>query len=556
MATETVAIPDHTTTEQVEKQVCEVKAVEQEIISPPNENGVEVVEEKPITEELACPPHAVASEEKKDDQPIEAPAVVPVEKVDEVPVLDAQAVDVQKVIEECKPEPDVSSVPVAAIAVVEKEPEVVSNVSAVPVAEIAVVEKEPEVVSKLDDVPVVEEVIQPETTPTEVVNDSISAIEVTEKSLEAADILEDVTPTSEVKVPEPDSKVVEVPEPVVAVEDKSPEVVKVVEEKTEVIEPKEIAETKIPKGKSLEELMSKDQEPDAPAILETVTPTSHETPAEPIEINVGKVEEVSIVPDVVKTADIEVGKFEEVNEAEITKPADVANVVEELATEGALDAAKVEEQKEVENVKCEEAVEVKNVKVEEQQLETAKNEEVSHSNLATEVTEKPSEVETTSRDVEVVPEENREECVKDDKVASVEPSKDKSIDEKTDVVDTTTATATTTVDAPVEETKELVSEEKAADCVETGADKLDKAADTVEENAKPDAPILESSKDVTVPKAEEDLPKQDTPPKAKHSNNIMSKVKQSIVKVKKAIIGKSPSSKTILVDTKEDLKAK
>ncbi|KAI3840665.1 hypothetical protein MKX03_004677 [Papaver bracteatum] len=527
---------------QVEKQVCEVKAVEQEIISTPKENGVEVVEEKPITEELACPPHAVASEEKKDDQPIEAPAVVPVEKVDEVPVLEAQAVDVQKVIEECKPEPDVSVVPVAAIAVVEKEPEVVSNVSAVPVAEIAVVEKEPEVVSKLD-VHVVEEVIQPETTPTEVVNDSISSIEVIEKSLEAADILEDVTPTSEVKVPEPDSKVVEVPEPVVAVEDKSPEVVKVVEEKTEVIEPKEIAETKIPKGKSLEELMSKDQEPDAPAILETVTPTSHETPAEPIEINVGKVEEVSIVPDVVKTADIEVGKVEEVNEAEITKPADVANVVEELATEAALDAEKVEEQKEVENVNCEEVVE-------------EKNEEVSHSNLATEDTEKPSEVETTSRDVEVVPEENREECVKDDKVASVEPSKDKSIDEKTDVVDTTTATATTTIDAPVEETKELVSEEKAADCVETGADKLDKAADTVEENAKPDAPILESSKDVTVPKAEEDLPKQDTPPKAKHSNNIMSKVKQSIVKVKKAIIGKSPSSKTISVDTKEDLKAK
>lgn len=44
--------------------------------------------------------------------------------------------------------------------------------------------------------------------------------------------------------------------------------------------------------------------------------------------------------------------------------------------------------------------------------------------------------------------------------------------------------------------------------------------------------------------------------KAKHSNNIISKVKQSLVKAKKAIIGKPPSSKATSTEAKEEINVK
>ncbi|KAA0050968.1 titin isoform X1 [Cucumis melo var. makuwa] len=45
-------------------------------------------------------------------------------------------------------------------------------------------------------------------------------------------------------------------------------------------------------------------------------------------------------------------------------------------------------------------------------------------------------------------------------------------------------------------------------------------------------------------------------PSHKHSHNILSKVKQSLVKAKKAIIGKSPSSKTLSSEARDDIKVK
>jgi len=55
-----------------------------------------------------------------------------------------------------------------------------------------------------------------------------------------------------------------------------------------------------------------------------------------------------------------------------------------------------------------------------------------------------------------------------------------------------------------------------------------------------------------------EAPKAEVPAKSSHrqSNNIFSKVKQSIVKVKKAIVGKSPSSKTMSAEGKDELKVK
>ncbi|OVA16605.1 hypothetical protein BVC80_1543g37 [Macleaya cordata] len=522
MATETVT-PNQSINEQIEKKVNEeVKAVEQEIVSPSKENGADV-EEKPKTEELASPEAPVTkSEEKTEDKPVDPPAVVPVEKVDDVPVLDVQAVDVQKVIEDCNPEPDVSAVPVPAIEAVEKEPEEDSKLSDAPVA----------------------------------------------AAVEAVDKVEEVLPTPEPEeVPELETKIIEQPESVAEVEEKAheqPEVIKEVEGKSELIEPKESLGVEIEKDeaesqedtKFSEEKISTDQRPVASESFDAVIATNLEAPSDP------KDGEVSVIPDVVKTADIDVGTVEEVKQPETTKIEDVSDVVEGSATEASLDVGKVEEQEEEKDVKVAEDIEEKNVKVEElKQPEATKTEDASDSNSATEVTEKSFEGEKASRDVEVVPDEKKEECAKDDVDTSLETSKDRDVEEKTDVVDTPTTTPTpntTTVNEPVGEPKELVSEEKAKATVEIGADKLDKAAEVVEEIAKSDAPNLESSKDVTDTKTEGDLPKQEVPPKTtqKQSNNIMSKVKQSIVKVKKAIIGKSPSSKTISTEAKDDLKVK
>ena len=63
-----------------------------------------------------------------------------------------------------------------------------------------------------------------------------------------------------------------------------------------------------------------------------------------------------------------------------------------------------------------------------------------------------------------------------------------------------------------------------------------------------------STKDAEEAKDAQDQPKEaPAKPSTKQSNNIISKVKNSLVKAKKAIIGKSPSSKTISTD---DIKVK
>ncbi|CAN8269626.1 unnamed protein product [Cochlearia groenlandica] len=59
-------------------------------------------------------------------------------------------------------------------------------------------------------------------------------------------------------------------------------------------------------------------------------------------------------------------------------------------------------------------------------------------------------------------------------------------------------------------------------------------------------PVVEESNDE--PKQEPEVTTKEVPVKQKNSNSIMSKVKQSLVKAKKAIIGKSPSSKTMITE--------
>ncbi|KAH7571237.1 hypothetical protein ACOSP7_013616 [Xanthoceras sorbifolium] len=102
--------------------------------------------------------------------------------------------------------------------------------------------------------------------------------------------------------------------------------------------------------------------------------------------------------------------------------------------------------------------------------------------------------------------------------------------------------ATTDVNEPVKEPEERGLEVKGRENVETSVNEL--VEGKAEEVAKSDVQNQElSSKNGDEAETSQDLPKEVvTKPTQKQSNNITSKVKQSLVKAKKAIIGKSPSS--------------
>ncbi|KAF2324108.1 hypothetical protein GH714_006686 [Hevea brasiliensis] len=116
--------------------------------------------------------------------------------------------------------------------------------------------------------------------------------------------------------------------------------------------------------------------------------------------------------------------------------------------------------------------------------------------------------------------------------------------------------AITAVTEPVKESQDSGLEVKDEESAKTSEDKVGK--ENAEEIAKSDAHNLEpSTKNGDDAKASQDLPREvPAKPIQKQSNNILTKVKHSLVKAKKAIIGKSPSSKTLSSDTKGDIKVK
>ncbi|URD85583.1 hypothetical protein MUK42_25129 [Musa troglodytarum] len=71
-----------------------------------------------------------------------------------------------------------------------------------------------------------------------------------------------------------------------------------------------------------------------------------------------------------------------------------------------------------------------------------------------------------------------------------------------------------------------------------------------------DENLIMTPKCADVIKVEGEAPKQDIPakPSQRHSNNIISKLKQSLIKAKKIMMGKSPSSKNMSAKSKQEIK--
>ncbi|XP_010914799.2 uncharacterized protein [Elaeis guineensis] len=160
--------------------------------------------------------------------------------------------------------------------------------------------------------------------------------------------------------------------------------------------------------------------------------------------------------------------------------------------------------------------------------------------------------EKTSGGTEMVPE-------KDEKEKSPEGTDETINEKKNEALEGARKTLGETFKEHDMEEKNVITAsatEPVADSEEIGKDK--ELAKDIAETGKPDdGNLVEPSKAGDVAKQDKEVPKQGVHKTSKHhSSNILSKMKHLIVKAKKAIIGKSPSSKTISVGTKDDIKVK
>lgn len=245
------------------------------------------------------------------------------------------------------------------------------------------------------------------------------------------------------------------------------------------------------------------------------------------------------IPEPVPEVDNKQQKQSEVAE-QVEKELSGTDVIEGQSNDEVVESGKIELESEGKDVKTgEQNEEKKGIAKESDEPRTDKVEELSSAISPTEVTEKSLEGDITSRDIELIA-KNGKESIKDEAANSVKTEKN----EEEGKVDEVT---TSTIKEPIEESQKSKTEAKGEETVqsETNLEKEKEAGDI----AKPEVPTPESNE---APKDEVISVK----PTSKRSNNIIAKVKQSLVKAKKAIIGKSPNSKTVSSETKSDVKDK
>ena len=560
------------------------------IVDVPCEASLEVVENSvldPESSSASKPGDEMVESQREalEEHPVE------VEKVDNIPIVDFPAEAGVKTIENSFVDAESLSPSEPGGATVQRQLEATNEHLTTEMVE---TQQQEQVAG--------EAIEQPEEKPSVGTAEPDSSIEAVDKLVEHLEVIPVKESELEVaKVPEAFSeaecKIAESPGLVTTVEGETgerAEVIKGVEGETEEIKPSEslggevmtsegTMADKCEGNESLKEETSLDQEPVA---YENSVPTNEEAQVDPKEE-----EGDSSTFDVIEKAAARATDKEEGG----------GDVVERLSKDETVVAAKVEQQKEEKNVKIEDS-EGKNTKVEESiQTETAKTDDRNGSNFVAEVAE--IDREQVSRDVEVVAEVKKLENVEEDIPLSVEADKKnvkiEDCEGKNTKVEESIQTETAKTDdrngsnfvaevaeidreqvsRDVEEVAEVkklenveediplsveadkdkdgegkLSEVDAKETVKTNADNLE-SAKTDGEIAKSNPPNLETLKNGDDSKTSAKPPKQDDSVK-KHSNNLISKVKQSIVKVKKAITGKSPSPKALLPEAKGDEKVK
>ncbi|CAK9154549.1 unnamed protein product [Ilex paraguariensis] len=505
-------------------------------------------EGKPKAEDSPSPPVTlVASEEKIEDKGIEPAVIDELKKIDETPDVEFPVEpsvmdDVRKTDAEGKPKAEDSpSPPVTLVASEEKiedegiDPSVIDELKKIdetpdvecPVEEMSKLAKdcipEPSILDVSE--PVADNITcKPEEKP---VIDTVEKQEV-----------ESIIKSAEEK-PEEMPNIVDVPESSVeAVRKKGEQVEVLTVEESEAVAVEDVENS---------EAESKQERPEP-------IPKIEEESKQPSEV-AEKLEEESVVIRERKEAQVNVkGGPTHVPEKGSLKDKEKelggeAAVVEEQAEEEVVEG-KFETDNEAKNVITEENGE-KNVPTGElTQPEAKEVEDVTSSIPVTEATENSLEGENSRRDIELVA-ENGKENINNENVPSVKTNKDQDqLEEKADEV------AKIPTKEQVEEPQKPEVEVKGEDSVQSGETKLEKEKDADETTR--EVSIPERTRDGHDMKISQDPPTEVASTKAtqKQSNNIMAKVKQSLVKAKKAIIGKSPNSKMSSSETKGDVKAK
>lgn len=607
MASETPVIP---LPEQVEKAVEEVKKVEQEDIPKGS-----VEEEKLKEEKLPTQPGSSSElEEKIEDKPIEPPLVEEVKKTDDTPVSEVSVEEKsppedQPTVESVGKEPtaiesiekDLVVQPPVEVAEKRLEEEVKMSdtpepsaealektekaLEALPVEESEIVVKEveiPEPEAKKEEIPepvsVVEDKHMEQSEVAEKIEKECAEAEAEKPKETLADKIEDLPTNKEEHV------VTDTPQ-------EQSETAEKVEKECAEVEPNESVKVQIAKdeetlAEKIEDPLLKEEETVKEAHVVTENPRELSEVAEKVEkeseevepkesvkvdeipkeeeVLAGKIEdpvvkkEVTVKEEPVVTessdevtstiVEAQVDKTEDGGEKSPTGVAESIGVADEEKELGGTDVVEVLPKEEVvESGKVELESEGKSVKTEEKEVEKAVTEGLDEPTVSpTEVTEKALEVENTSRDIEL-PAENGKESVKEETVTLVEAEKNGVEEGKAEDV------TPTTVGEPVEEPKKSETEVKGEEAVQTGETTLEQ-----EKEENPDVPIVETTKDGDDTITSQEPPKEEVPakPSSKQSNNIISKVKQSLVKAKKAILGKSPNPKTVSSEAKRDVQDK
>ncbi|CAK7340412.1 unnamed protein product [Dovyalis caffra] len=214
----------------------------------------------------------------------------------------------------------------------------------------------------------------------------------------------------------------------------------------------------------------------------------------------------------------------------------------EVSSKEVVEVEKGGEEKEAETAKAE-GEKMASDTLKEEPAQLIKVENVSNAVSNAEVTEKSFEGEKAFKSAEPAVENKKEEIPAIDETKK-DGNKEGKLNE-----------ATAIISEPVTESQDSVFEAKEEE--ETPKNNEENSEqEKVDEIAKSDAQNLESfAKDSEDTKVSQDRPREvPAKPTHKQSNNILTKVKHSLVKAKKAIIGKSPAPKTVSSDTKGDVK--
>ncbi|CAK9155367.1 unnamed protein product [Ilex paraguariensis] len=483
-------------------------------------------EGKPKAEDSPSPPVTlVASEEKIEDEGIDPSVIDELKKIDETPDVECPVEEMSKLAKDCIPEPSILDVSEPVADNITCKPEKKPVIDTVEKQEVESIIKSAE--EKPEEMPNIVDVPESSVEAVRKKGEQVEVLTVEESEAVAVEDVENSEAESKQERPEPIPKIEE--------ESKQPsEVAEKLEEESVVIKAKESVEVQIAKDevddtKLKEEQITKEQT----LVTETLTPV-------PLVIQEAQVN--------VKGGPTHVPEKGSLKDKEKELGGEAA-VVEEQAEEEVVEG-KFETDNEAKNVITEENGE-KNVPTGElTQPEAKEVEDVTSSIPVTEATENSLEGENSRRDIELVA-ENGKENINNENVPSVKTKKDQDqLEEKADEV------AKIPTKEQVEEPQKPEVEVKGEDSVQSGETKLEKEKEADETTR--EVSIPERTRDGHDMKISQDPPTEVASTKAtqKQSNNIMAKVKQSLVKAKKAIIGKSPNSKMSSSETKGDVKAK